>query len=170
MFQSSSIIVLRPQKTVRGKCSRECAIVQWRNESITVSLLNQNFTHWSDRDFIITSEKSLLVIFCSISTVEYCRVYPSRAARDCCLTSKLYFVSYLGLGVEYIIIIIIIIIIIVIIIVIVELLSNPGVLRAQSPYPRLCCCPFSFFFSFFDKRLQLLVIFLKTLVNTNLIN
>ena len=30
---------------------------------ITVSLLNQDFTHWSDRDFIITSEKSLLVIF-----------------------------------------------------------------------------------------------------------
>ena len=37
-------------------------------QSITVSLLNQNFTHWSDRDFIITSEKSLLVIFSSMSS------------------------------------------------------------------------------------------------------
>ena len=44
-------------------CTRESAIVQWHNVLITVSLLNQDFTHWSDRDFIITSEKLLLVIF-----------------------------------------------------------------------------------------------------------
>ena len=50
-------------------CTRGSAIVQWRNVSITVSLLNQHFTHWSDRDFIITDEKSLLVIFSSISTI-----------------------------------------------------------------------------------------------------
>ena len=66
---SVSIIVQKTAKDCKGHvCTRESAIVQWRNVSITVSLLNQDFTHGSDRDFIITTEKSLSVIFWSIST------------------------------------------------------------------------------------------------------